>query len=109
MDLNKFYKSENKYSYLDTYSTRMILVVRNDIPKKRVQYITQNYINNLEKMRDTIDMEEFSNKINNFSTLEFQYEELVSFDAKIPLADGAKDVYKKEGLIYYDDDIKSRK
>ena len=33
--------------------------------------------------------------------LEFNYEELVSFDEKIPLADGAKDVYKKEGLIYY--------
>ena len=101
VDLNKFYKSENKYSYLDTYSTRMILVVRNDIPKKRVEYITQNYINNLEKMRNAIDMKEFNNKINNFSTLEFNYEELVSFDEKIPLADGAKDVYKKEGLIYY--------
>ena len=105
VDLNKFYKSENKYSYLDTYSTRMILVIRNDIPKKRVEYITQNYINNLEKMRDTIDMSEFDNKINNFSTLEFNYEELVSFDEKIPLADGARNVYKKEGLIYFEEDM----
>lgn len=105
VDLNKFYKSENKYSYLDTYSTRMILVIRNDIPKEKVEYITQNYINNLEKMRNNIDMEHFDTKINNFSSLEFDYEELVSFDNDIPLADGARNVYKKEGLIYYTEDV----
>ena len=103
VDLNKFYKSENKYSYLDTYSTRMILVIRNDIPTKKVEYITQNYINNLEKMRNAIDMEEFNKTINNFSSLEFNYEELVSFDNDIPLSDGARNVYKKEGLIYYEE------
>ena len=106
VDLNKFYKSENKYTYLDTYSTRMILVIRNDIPKERVEYITRNYINNLEKMRDTIDMDNFIDKINNISSLEFKYNELVSFDNEIPIADGAKTVYKKEGLIYTEDDIK---
>ena len=105
VDLNKFHKSENKYSYLDTYSTRMILVVRNDIPKKRIEYITQNYINNLEKMRNTIDMDTFNNKINNFSSLEFKYEELVSFNNDIPLADGARNIYKKEGLIYFEEEI----
>ena len=105
VDLNKFYKNENKYSYLDTYSTRMILVIRNDIPKERVEYITRNYINNLEKMRNDIDIEEFNTKINNFSSLEFNYEELVSFDNDIPLAEGARNVYKKEGLIYYSEDI----
>ena len=106
VDLNKFYKSGNKYTYLDTYSTRMILVIRNDIPKERVEYITQNYINNLEKMRDTIDMESFKAKINNISSLEFTYDELVSFDNAIPLADGARNVYKKEGLIYYEEDTR---
>ena len=108
VDLNKFYKSENKYSYLDTYSTRMILVIRNDIPKKKVEYITNNYINNLEKMRNTIDIEEFKSKINNFSSLEFNYEELVSFDNDIPLSDGARNVYKKEGLIYYEEDARCK-
>ena len=108
IDLNKFHKSENKYSYLDTYSTRMILVIRNDIPKERVEYITQNYINNLEKMRSTIDSEEFNIKINNFSSLEFTYQELVSFDSEIPLADGARTIYKKEGLIYTEDDVRCK-
>ena len=84
----------------------MILVIRNDIPKERVEYITRNYINNLEKMRDTIDMDNFIDKINNISSLEFKYNELVSFDNEIPIADGAKTVYKKEGLIYTEDDIK---
>ena len=108
VDLNKFYKSGNQYSYLDTYSTRMILVIRNDIPKERVAYITQNYINNLEKMRNTIDMENFAAKINNISSLEFTYDELVSFDNVIPLADGARNVYKKEGLIYFEEDIECK-
>jgi len=108
VDLNKFHKSENKYTYLDTYSTRMILVIRNDIPKERVEYITQNYINNLEKMRNTIDMVEFNTKIDNFSSREFTYEELVSFDNTIPLADGSKTIYKKEGLIYTEDDMRCK-
>jgi hypothetical protein len=106
VDLNKFYKSGNTYTYLDTYSTRMILVIRDDIPKERVEYITSNYINNLEKMRDTIDMETFKTKINNFSSLEFKYNELVSFDNAIPLSHGARNVYKKEGLIYYEEDAR---
>ena len=108
IDLNKFHKSENKYTYLDTYSTRMILVIRNDIPKERVEYITQNYINNLEKMRNTIDMEEFNTKIDNFSSREFTYQELVSFDNTIPLADGSRTIYKKEGLIYTEDDMRCK-
>ena len=108
VDLNKFYKSGNKYTYLDTYSTRMILVIRNDIPKEKVEYITRNYINNLEKMKNTIDMETFVAKINNISSLEFNYEELVSFDNDIPLADGARNIYKKEGLIYYEEDVRCK-
>jgi len=108
IDLNKFHKSENKYTYLDTYSTRMILVIRNDIPKERVEYITQNYINNLEKMRNTIDMAEFNTKIDNFSSREFTYQELVSFDNTIPLADGSRTIYKKEGLIYTEDDMRCK-
>ena len=108
VDLNKFHKSGNMYSYLETFSTRMILVVRDDIPQDRVKYITQNYIDNLEKMRDLIDREEFQIELNNFSSLEFNYQELLSFDAKIPLAQGAKDVYKKEGLIYYKEDVQSK-
>jgi hypothetical protein len=108
VDLNKFYKSGNKYTYLDTYSSRMILVIRNDIPKERVEYITSNYINNLEKMRNTIDMENFSAKINNISSLEFKYDELVSFDNAIPLADGARNIYKKEGLIVYEEDARCK-
>jgi TRAP-type uncharacterized transport system substrate-binding protein len=122
VDLNKFHKSENMYSYLETYSTRMILIIRNDIPKNRVEYITRNYIDNLAKMRDAIDMqnftisidsklkskEQFDLQINNFSSLEFNYQELVSFDSKIPLSPGARNIYKKEGLIYFEDDSRCK-
>lgn len=104
VDLNKFHKSGNIYSYLETFSTRMILVVRNDIPQERVKFLTQNYIDNLEKIRDIIDKEQFQIELNNFSSLEFNYQELVSFNSSIPLSVGAKDIYAKEGLIYYEND-----
>jgi hypothetical protein len=106
VDLNKFHKSGNMYSYLETYSTRMLLIIRNDIPIERVKYITRNYIDNLTKMRDFIDRQEFQLQINNFSSLEFNYEELISFDSTLPLAEGSRDVYKEEGLIYYTDENK---
>ena len=46
--------------------------------------------------------------MNNFSSLEFTYEELISFDNEIPLADGAKTIYKEEGMIYYEEDVRCR-
>ncbi len=108
IDLNKFHKSGNIYSYLETYTTRMILCVRNDIPLERQKFITRNYIDNLNKIRDRIDREEFVPQLDNFSSLEFQYEELLGFDKVIPLAPGAREVYKEEGLIYYEDDSRCR-
>jgi hypothetical protein len=111
----------------------MILVISDTIPRERVKYITRNYVDNLNKIRDTIDREQFTvilekgqnannaskmrstvsqgqymPQINNFSSLEFNYEELISFDSKIPLASGARDVYKEEGLIYYEDDSRCK-
>ena len=108
VDLNKFHKSGNTYSYLETYTTRMILVIRDDIPADRVKYITQNYIDNLEKMRDTIDKTTFRAQINNLSSLEFNYNELISFDSKIPISKGSKDIYINEGLIYYSNNLQSK-
>ena len=101
VDLNKFHKSGNIYTYLETYATRMILVVRNDIPADRVEVITRNYIDELARMRDQIDREQFQPNLDNFSSTEFDYNELVSFDSVIPLSNGARKVYEKEGLITY--------
>ena len=104
VDLNKFHKSGNTYSYLDTYSTSMVLVIREGIQEEKAKYITRNYIDNLEKMRNSIDRDNFDITLNNFSSIEFIYNDLVSFDKVIPLSDGARTVYKDEGLIYYEDD-----
>jgi TRAP-type uncharacterized transport system substrate-binding protein len=108
VDLNKFYKSENTFSYLDTYSNRMILMISNNVPDERIKFITRNYIDNLEKMQDSIDIEELGIQMHNFSSLEFEYTELISFDSVIPLAKGAKEVYKDEGLIYYEEDAQCK-
>lgn len=104
VDLNKFHKSGNLYTYLETYSTRMILIIRNDIPEKRVEYLTRNYINELARMRDTIDREAFVPQLENFSSQEFDYNELVSFSPVIPLATGARKVYTEEGLVKFADE-----
>jgi hypothetical protein len=40
--------------------------------------------------------------------LEFQYETLIGFDKVIPLAPGAREVYKAEGLIYFEDDARCK-
>uniref|UniRef100_A0A6C0HP94 Uncharacterized protein n=1 Tax=viral metagenome TaxID=1070528 RepID=A0A6C0HP94_9ZZZZ len=103
VDLLKFYRTGNLQSYLETYSQRVILVVRNDIPNARVKYITRNYIASLEKMRDGIDMDNYLIELNNISSEEFNYNELVSFDSVVPLNEGAKEVYIEEGLIYKGD------
>jgi TRAP-type uncharacterized transport system substrate-binding protein len=105
VDLTKFYRSGNFQTYLETYSQRMVLMVRNEIPKKRVALITRNYIANLDKMRDGIDMENYNIELNNISSIEFKYDELISFDEKIPLHEGARSVYIKEGLIFIDSDL----
>ncbi len=105
-NLNKFHKSGNMYSYLETYSTRMVLVIRNEIPQERQKYLARNYVDNLNRIRDRIDREEFIPQLDNFSSLEFKYEELLGFDKVIPLSPDARDVYISEGLVYYDDDAR---
>ena len=59
-------------------------------------------------MRNKIDMENFDIQLNNFSSLEFIYNELVSFDKVIPMSNGARTVYKDEGLVYYKEDAGCR-
>lgn len=107
-NLNKFHKSGNMYSYLETYSTRMILCIRNEIPVERQKYITRNYVDNLNRIRDRIDREQFTPQLDNFSSLEFKYEELLGLDSKIPLAEGAREVFITEGLIYFEDDARCK-
>ena len=106
VDLLKFYRCGNLQSYLETYSQRSVLVVRDEIPKERVKYITKNYIASLEKMRDAIDMDNYLIQLNNISSQEFDYNELISFDRIVPLNEGAKEIYMQEGLIYKRDDNK---
>jgi hypothetical protein len=106
VNLNKFHTTGNMYSYLETFSMRMLLVIRDEIPIERTRYITRNYIDNLNKIRDRIDREQFTPQLDNFSSQEFNYEELLGFDSKIPLSSGSRDIYKDEGLIYYAEDAR---
>jgi hypothetical protein len=108
VDLNQFHKSGNMYSYLETYTSRTILIIRNDIAKKQTKYLTQNYINELTRMKEHIDREQFIPQLDNFSSKEFIYDELLSFDKVIPLSEGSREVYLDEGMIKYSSKINSK-
>lgn len=100
IDLNKFkLPTLNTYTYLETYSTRMILVARDNIKPDIISYLANNYITGLEKMRTNIDRTLYTYKLANYSVNDFQWDELVSFDNKIPLHNSARNIYIKEGLL----------
>ena len=100
IDLNRFkLPTLNTYTYLETYSTRMILVARNDIKSDIISYLAKNYITGLETMRTGIDRELYTYKLANYSVNDFQWGELISFDNSIPLHSAVRDIYLKEGLL----------
>ena len=51
-------------------------------------------------------MNNYNIDVNNISSEEFKYDELLSFNQVIPLNNGARTVYIKEGLIYTGEDDK---
>jgi hypothetical protein len=100
IDLNKFkIPTLNTYTYLETYSTRMILVARNNIKDNIISYLAHNYITGLERMRTSIDKMLYTYKLANYSVNDFQWDELISFDNIIPIHNAVRNIYIKEGLI----------
>lgn len=119
-NLNSFYQNINTYSFLDTFSTRIILVARNKLPIKSIEYLLNNFIKNIKNLQ--IDMNNFlnldeskikeilkkSSKSDDFEINKeliytnidkaFEFNELVSVK-DIPIHKGAIKVYKKYKMI----------
>jgi len=54
-NLNTSYRNINSGMSLDTYSTRMILVARNDLDAKYIKQVTENFILNLNELKLNIN------------------------------------------------------
>ena len=82
------------------FSNSSIIDIAKQLSDKKICYVTIN--KSYEAISSLLTKNNI--KLNNFSSLEFSYNELISFDKVIPLSDGAKKIYKDEGLIYYKED-----
>lgn len=75
-NLNTSYRNINTASTLDTYSTRMLLVARNDLDSKYIEQIVENMIDNLGGLKDNI------NDYLSFETNETEEDTKIRLDTK---------------------------
>jgi hypothetical protein len=99
IDLNSFYPSDNDYSYLETYSVRNLLVVRNDLDQKYIDILINNFIKNLNEIKYKLVENDYILSLENFNNYDLNIEELLVFNNKIPLHEKVKSKYKDIGLL----------
>ena len=123
-NLNTSYRNINTSVNLETYSTRMLLVARNDLEDRYVSQVVENMIVNLNGLKENInDFLSFENSSENTGSTDtkevksreaykkqkrnlsnpyvkdaFDFNSLVSVK-DIPIHKGVKSVYEKYGLI----------
>ena len=104
INLNDFYNNINIETTLKTYSTRLLLVVRNDIKDKYVEIVTRNFINKLKVLKYEIN--KYSNEKDNYFTYDvydaFIFDNLLNVNNLISIHNGAKNIYKKTKLLKED-------
>ena len=120
LNLNTSYRNINTSSTLETYSTRLLLVCRNDIESKYVEQIVENYIKHLRRLQNNINkyLSSYSIENENSEQLEeeieleeenrtmynsyvpdaFNFQEQVSVK-DIPIHKSASKIYEKYNLI----------
>ena len=103
VDLNYFYSSINTASYLNTIASRMILICRQDLPAKHVNYMVRNIVKELIPLQVNINQYLYDMKLNNVVTDAFIFDALASMTKEVDIHEGAKDYYKEVGLIRIED------
>ena len=101
LNLNYFYRSTNTYSFLDTFSSRMILVT-NDIDKNRINDITLNLISQLNNLQYHLNDYESSTRgkfVNDMIDNSFEFKEFASINKKIQLNEHVRKIFINNGLI----------
>lgn len=100
INLNSFYKTANPSSYIETYSLKMVLVMRNDVVEKYGNMFVNNYFCNLENIKNDINMNYFKIDVDNYNIIDFDYKDTISFyKHNLPIHKLAKQYYIEKGFI----------
>ena len=100
VNLNDFYNNINSSHTIDTYSTKLLLVARNDLFNKNIEKLTDNYIKNLSFLKHHINQFENKKKYINYTVPDaFNFNNLINVKGDIPIHNGSKDIYKKYKLL----------
>lgn len=100
INLNSFYKTANPSSYIETYSLKMVLVMRNDVVEKYGNMFINNYFCNLENIKNDINMNYFKIDVDNYNIIDFDYKDTISFyKHNLPIHKLAKQYYIDKGFI----------
>ena len=100
INLNSFYKTANPYSYVETYSLKMVLVMRNNVAKKYGNMLINNYFDNLESIKNDININYMNIDVDNYNIIDFDYKDTISFyKYDLPMHPLVKQKYKELGFI----------
>ena len=100
INLNSFYKTGNTYSYVETYSLKMVLVMNNNINPKYGKMFIDNYFNNIDNIKNDINSNYYKVDIDNYNIIDFDYKDSISFyKHDLSLHKLAKQKYIELGFI----------
>lgn len=100
INLNSFYKTANPYSYVETYSLKMVLVMKNSVTKKYGNMLINNYFDNLENIKNDINMNYMNIDVDNYNIIDFDYKDTISFyKYDLPIHKLARRKFKELGFI----------
>ena len=100
INLNSFYKTANPYTYVETYSLKMVLVMRNKVTEKYGKMLINNYFDNLENIKNDINMNYMNIDVDNYNIIDFDYKDTISFyKYDLPIHPLVKDKYVQFGFI----------
>ena len=100
VNLNDFYNNINKSHFLDTYSSKLLLVARNDLNHTLIEKFTDNFINNLNLFKKHINEYKNENQFLNYTVYDaFNFNQLLNVDKDIPIHESSKPIYIKNNLL----------
>ena len=78
----------------------MVLVMRNNVAKKYGNMLINNYFDNLENIKNDINMNYMNVDVDNYNIIDFDYKDTISFyKYDLPMHPLVKQKYKELGFI----------
>jgi TRAP transporter TAXI family solute receptor len=99
VDLNYFYSNINTTSYINTLSSRIVLIANPRMAKDDIYSIVSKIIESLIPLQMDINRYLYDVKLNNIVSNAFEFDALASFPKEIPLHEGALKRYEEVSLV----------